>query len=523
MLITIKNKKNIKMKNLFFKSIYIILVMLVGIKLAVAQQSSNTINYKITYDAISSKYTAWVVPNYNVPNANNALSTEKGATAQFTIVVPKDFVIQNITDVKGVWDKAPLKSGPGVGGQNWTGYGLDPNLNYYVIGKSPSETDYGTFISGQAVALFTFSGSSCFGPVSVLAPNNLFITAADALYSLNVANSFYSRSGQPAGGNQNPLEQFSNVSGLAATCAGPSANADVNTATSGVLKNITVLANDKNADGTNVTDFTKITTPILSTLPTKGTATVKSDGSIDYTPTVGATGSDTFVYTICDKANTTLCDTAKVTVAISSIPTQSVDIAIRKTVNKSTAALNDILTYTIVVKNNGGGIATNIVVKDSLGTGLEITSVSTTKGTFNYPNLTIPSLVVGDSAILTLSARVLVEGISFNYAVLKSLDQLDPVVTNNNSSICSTVPMTLCSGDAIELAVPSTFTNVIWYRNGIQVGTGNVYLATTSGNYTTSATNVTCPATGCCPVVILVQDCCPKQICVPVNVTKVRK
>ncbi len=206
------------MKYLLVKTRIIILLSFIA-TLGFSQQSINTVSYKVTYNANTALYTAWVVPNYNVPNIYNSLTTEKGATAQFTLVVPKDFVIQNITDIRGVWDKAPLKLGPGQPGQDWTGYSLDPNFNYYAIGKSPGETDYGTFLNGQQVALFTFSSNGCFGEVAVLDPNSPFTSAASALYALNVGNSFYSRSGQPSGGNQNPLEQFLNVSGNAASCS----------------------------------------------------------------------------------------------------------------------------------------------------------------------------------------------------------------------------------------------------------------------------------------------------------------
>ncbi len=192
-----------------------------------AQQSSNVVDFQVTYDLTTNRYTAWVVPRYNIPNENNTGTTERGGTAQYTLKVPASFSIVEITDVRGTWEKEPLRLGPGNPGQDWSGSGLDPSINYYVIGKSPSETNYGSFVSGTPVALFTFRGNGCFGPVSPLEPGNAFITQADQRFSLNVANSFYSVSGQRLLGNQNPLEQYRTITGPAAQCELLQANADL--------------------------------------------------------------------------------------------------------------------------------------------------------------------------------------------------------------------------------------------------------------------------------------------------------
>ncbi|MFY7886224.1 MAG: Ig-like domain-containing protein, partial [Dolichospermum sp.] len=93
----------------------------------------------------------------------------------------------------------------------------------------------------------------------------------------------------------------------------PCANPDAPVATAGLPTTIPVLGNDKNPDGTPVTDLTKVTLPTVTT-PTKGTATVNPDGTVTYTPNPGTSGTDSFVYTVCDKANPSVCDTATVTV-----------------------------------------------------------------------------------------------------------------------------------------------------------------------------------------------------------------
>ena len=72
---------------------------------------------------------------------------------------------------------------------------------------------------------------------------------------------------------------------------------------------------------------------------------------------------------------------------------------------------------------------------------------------------------------------------------------------------CFTVPYLLCRGQnqALELAVPSEYTGVVWFRKvqggqPVQVGTGNTYIATEdelgSYEYTFTASQGTCPAEG---------------------------
>jgi hypothetical protein len=105
-------------------------------------------------------------------------------------------------------------------------------------------------------------------------------------------------------------------------CAGVVANDDSKTVSANTVANIVVLSNDTNADGTAAT-LVKSSAPTVTTLPTKGTVTVKADGSIDYMPNNGATGTDSFVYQICDKTITTNCDTATVTLTLPQCPTQN--------------------------------------------------------------------------------------------------------------------------------------------------------------------------------------------------------
>lgn len=71
---------------------------------------------------------------------------------------------------------------------------------------------------------------------------------------------------------------------------------------------IPVLVNDSDPDGDVIT-----VTSIVSA-PENGTAVINPDGSITYTPVDDFSGSDTFVYQICDPSG--LCDSATVTVVV---------------------------------------------------------------------------------------------------------------------------------------------------------------------------------------------------------------
>jgi hypothetical protein len=73
---------------------------------------------------------------------------------------------------------------------------------------------------------------------------------------------------------------------------------------------ISVLSNDSDPDGDAI-QITRIVTP-----PLHGVASIQA-GRVVYTPDFNFTGTDTFVYEICDNGDPVLCDTATVTVTIS--------------------------------------------------------------------------------------------------------------------------------------------------------------------------------------------------------------
>ncbi len=194
---------------------FVVFFWLVSLALAQAQGSfisANEVRYMVTHEPATGVFTAWVVPNYTTPNANNPESEDWGATAQFSLKVPRDFVLTSLYDIRGSWDKASYKlTTPPA----FTQTGADARWAYYIIGKAPQETNYGPFNAGDPVALFTFKGTGGDpAQVAVLQPEDGFAEFAEKQMSLNIRSSFYSRSGQRAIGSAMPLEQMNGVVSL---------------------------------------------------------------------------------------------------------------------------------------------------------------------------------------------------------------------------------------------------------------------------------------------------------------------
>ena len=132
---------------------------------------------------------------------------------------------------------------------------------------------------------------------------------------------------------------------------------------------IVVKANDKDPEGQ------ALGTPTAVTPPANGTVTYNTNGTVTYTPTTGFTGTDSFVYKVCDTGSPVKCDSATVTVLVTPVipgnnPPVAVDDAVltqKNTAVTSTVATNDSdvdhtplqLTYASVTPPTNGTVAVN--------------------------------------------------------------------------------------------------------------------------------------------------------------------
>ncbi len=564
------------------------LFVLGSIHITLAQTlSSNTVKYKLTYNKTTEVYTVWVHPDYNTPNANNPGTNELSATAQVSLKVPKSFVIQNITDILGFWQKDPRKLGDPALDPDLANETYDSEARYYAIGKAPIESDLGKFTVGDSVALFTFKGNGCQGPVSILDPTDPFIAAAFNAASLNVRGSFYSRSGQTGGGNEIPREQFIAKKGPDAFC-GDNAQIGISKRVVSVINNnngsynITFRLKAVNSGGvalTNVQIFDTLSKafPLPTTYSLVGgvTTTPAVPVNTSYTGTgtntsllagtsglavsdsiminftvrvVTASGSFQNIAWAQGSANGTLVRDKSTdgnsadpdqngTPGNNGLPTpivinQTGDLALFTSVSNKLPQVNDNVTIRVVVKNQGQVIATGVEVKDVLPVGLDLLSPAGA-GSYTAGTWTIGTIAVGDSAELFLTVKVVSMGVQYYTAEVSKMNESDVDSSPNNGieteddfgRTCVSAPITLCSSQAVEIAVPTGFTNVQWFKNNSPIpnATSAKLTVIAAGSYTFTSTNSTCPTGGCCPVIVEEVDCCPVQVCVPVVITRTKR
>lgn len=91
----------------------------------------------------------------------------------------------------------------------------------------------------------------------------------------------------------------------------PVAQNDENTTNQGVPVSGSVTTNDGDPDGD---PLTVNTTPVVG--PTSGSVSILPNGDYTYTPNPGFSGTDAFIYTVCDNGSPALCDDATVTITV---------------------------------------------------------------------------------------------------------------------------------------------------------------------------------------------------------------
>lgn len=213
------------------------------------------------------------------------------------------------------------------------------------------------------------------------------------------------------------------------------------------------------------------------------------------------------------------------------------DLNLDKTVSVATAAIGDVITFTLVVNNEGIGDATGVTVTDVLPTGL--TYVSDNSGG-NYNSTTglwnVGTIAEGTSSSIEIMAIVGAEGILTNEAEITGMNEPDVDSTVGNgatneddyASVCLSIPVETCENEPfnIELVGADGMTSYQWYTDGVLIAgaSSQTYTATEIGTYTYTVDGAgptgDCEGELCCPVVIVAVECCEPIQCIQVNIIK---
>ena len=257
--------------------------------------------------------------------------------------------------------------------------------------------------------------------------HNLFVEAQDLAGNNTILNMFI-------------LEVTGGFSNYLPVAFNDSAATDADTAVT-----IDVLANDTDADGDSLT-IDSVTDPANGSV-------VNNGSDVTYTPDPGFSGSDTFDYTVSDGNGGT--DTATVTVTVNEVVGLQADLSVTQVDDVDPIDVEQMLTYSLVVTNNGPDLATGITLTDTLPLEVDFESVSTSQGNCSEEDdevvCQLDDLASGATATVTIVVMPEEAGEITNLVEVAG-SEVDPDLTNNTATETTTVTEALfCNGLAATI------------------------------------------------------------------------
>ncbi|MFB6456178.1 gliding motility-associated C-terminal domain-containing protein [Chitinophaga sp. Hz27] len=206
-------------------------------------------------------------------------------------------------------------------------------------------------------------------------------------------------------------------------------------------------AGPSNATAVTVTDILQSGYAFVSAAPAIGTYNATTgvwtigklnngqQTTLTITATVLPTGDYSNTATIKgnEKDKTPTDDASSI---VPPVPVPVADLQVIKTISNTVPGTGDIVSFQVVVKNNGPSTATNATVTDVMQNGFSYQQSTTSKGNFNSNTgvWTIGTLTAGETATLQVDAWVNTTGIYINTATVKA-DEKDPDNSNNSSVV----------------------------------------------------------------------------------------
>lgn len=232
---------------------------------------------------------------------------------------------------------------------------------------------------------------------------------------------------------------------------------------------------------------------------TIGTLAVNTSVTLDLTATATTTATQT---NAASKVTHDQFDPvpANDAAAVTLHGSSSADLQLSSTVSNPAPAVGEEVTFTVTVRNNGPGVATNVTVLESLPPGLQFVSASPSEGNYDPSGgqWFVGTLTPSQSSTLAVTARVTVPGPITVNAQRGPFDQTDPYAPNDGTSssingalIADIVTSSTHSGTPVP-GLPLTYTVVV--RN---LGPSDALLTPVTDTFPADLTGVTwtCTAT----------------------------
>lgn len=161
--------------------------------------------------------------------------------------------------------------------------------------------------------------------------------------------------------------------------------------------------------------------------------TLASGARAELRITVTYVGPGQAVNTATVRSSTPDPDLAGNTATVT-VPTQTADLSLIKTLLNTTPRIGETITFNVIVRNDGPADATGVRVSDRLAPTLQLLSATASAGAYSGDTgiWSIGTLASGASAALQIEARVLAAGAGSNTAEITAADQFDPNSTPNN-------------------------------------------------------------------------------------------
>ena len=220
------------------------------------------------------------------------------------------------------------------------------------------------------------------------------------------------------------------------------------------------------ATGVVVTDALPAGLTFVDAMPSQGTYTAPNwtVGTLSETGSA-ATATLTIVATVT--APGALVNTATITqqtevdpnaandsASVTLNAAESANLKVTKSLTRSSPHVGELLTFNVIVANQGPSPATGVVVTEVLSAGLSFESAAPSQGSYDAATglWTVGAIANGGSAGLTITARVTQAGTVTNTASVTDSDQPDPDPADNTSTV------TVTTETIADLAITKTLT-----------------------------------------------------------------